>query len=394
MNSTESGSACVRLRHRKQVRTTGTSIENNNKSEKQETSEDSTMQMTIISFEKGEKKVITVNDPDIEDEKEKLRHEEDEESDETPDDNDLAEVTSLATGGRTEQIEKFVRHVLEGGWRVISFHHLPDWLKDNDFLRHYHRPPMPSFKCCFKSIFRVHTETGNIWTHLLGFVAFCVVTVLFFSHASPGYTWQEKAVFTAFFIGALLCLGLSCVFHTVYCHSETVSKLFSKLDYTGISALIVGSFIPWLYFSFYCEHVARYAYIILICVLGAIAIVVSLWDKFSEPKFRPLRAGVFIAMGLSAVIPGVHFFIRTGFPLAFEAGAVGWMALMGAMYIIGAVLYAVRVPERYFPGKCDIVFQSHQIFHVLVVAAAFIHYHGISNMAGYRYSIGECLNEE
>jgi len=35
-------------------------------------------------------------------------------------------------------------------------------------------------------------------------------------------------------------------------------------------------------------------------------------------------------------------------------------------------------------------FQSHQIFHVLVVAAAFVHYHGISEMAMYRMSVGSC----
>lgn len=56
----------------------------------------------------------------------------------------------------------------EGRWRVIPHDVLPDWLKDNDFLLHGHRPPMPSFRACFKSIFRIHTETGNIWTHLLG----------------------------------------------------------------------------------------------------------------------------------------------------------------------------------------------------------------------------------
>lgn len=58
--------------------------------------------------------------------------------------------------------------VWEGRWRVIPFDVLPDWLKDNDYLLHGHRPPMPSFRACFKSIFRIHTETGNIWTHLLG----------------------------------------------------------------------------------------------------------------------------------------------------------------------------------------------------------------------------------
>lgn len=35
-------------------------------------------------------------------------------------------------------------------------------------------------------------------------------------------------------------------------------------------------------------------------------------------------------------------------------------------------------------------FQSHQIFHVLVIAAAFVHYHGISEMAMYRVTVGEC----
>lgn len=41
---------------------------------------------------------------------------------------------------------------------------------------------------------------------------------------------------------------------------------------------------------------------------------------------------------------------------------------------------------------CD-QFQSHQIFHVLVIAAAFVHYHGISEMAMYRMTVGECTTQ-
>ncbi|XP_033862935.2 uncharacterized protein LOC117404239 isoform X4 [Acipenser ruthenus] len=67
-----------------------------------------------------------------------------------------------------EKMEEFVFKVWEGRWRVIPHDVLPDWLKDNDFLLHGHRPPMPSFRACFQSIFRMHTETGNIWTHLIG----------------------------------------------------------------------------------------------------------------------------------------------------------------------------------------------------------------------------------
>ena len=53
-------------------------------------------------------------------------------------------------------------------WDVVHQTHLPDWLKDNEFLIAGHRPQLHSFMECFKSVFRIHTETGNIWTHLLG----------------------------------------------------------------------------------------------------------------------------------------------------------------------------------------------------------------------------------
>ena len=57
---------------------------------------------------------------------------------------------------------------------------------------------------------------------------------------------------------------------------------------------------------------------------------------------------------------------------------------MAFLYILGAVLYGLRIPERFLPGKFDLWFQSHQIFHVLVVFAAMVHYHGMTNMAVHR----------
>lgn len=43
-----------------------------------------------------------------------------------------------------------------------------------------------------------------------------------------------------------------------------------------------------------------------------------------------------------------------GWVNAVSYASVGWLILMGALYILGALLYAGRIPERYFPGKCDI----------------------------------------
>ena len=53
----------------------------------------------------------------------------------------------------------------------------------------------------------------------------------------------------------------------------------------------MGSFVPWLYYSFYCRVGPKIAYNALILVLGSTCIVVSMWDKFAEPKYRPVRAG-------------------------------------------------------------------------------------------------------
>ncbi|XP_022214522.1 adiponectin receptor protein isoform X2 [Drosophila obscura] len=289
-----------------------------------------------------------------------------------------------------EDTQLIEAEVWEASWKVCHYKNLPKWLQDNDFLHRGHRPPLPSFRACFKSIFRIHTETGNIWTHLLGFIAFIGVAVYFITRPSVEIQTQEKIVFGAFFIGAIVCLGFSFAFHTLSCHSVEMGRLFSKLDYCGIALLIMGSFVPWLYYGFYCHYQPKVIYLSVVCVLGVLSIVVSLWDKFSEPAFRPLRAGVFMSFGLSGVIPAIHYSIMEGWFSQMSRASLGWLILMGLLYIAGALLYALRVPERWFPGKFDIWGQSHQIFHILVIAAAFVHYHGISEMAMYRVMYSEC----
>ncbi|PRD26698.1 UNVERIFIED_CONTAM: AdipoR [Trichonephila clavipes] len=191
-----------------------------------------------------------------------------------------------------ENAEQLVRKIWGGAWKVCHFSHLPKWLQDNDFLHKGHRPPLRSFSACFRSIFRIHTETGNIWTHLLGCLLFVGIAAYFLSRPSGLIPWEEKVVFATFFASAIICLGMSSMFHTVSCHSEHIGRLFSKLDYCGIAVLIIGSFVPWLYYGFYCDYQPKVFYFVLVSVLGAASIIVSMWDKFSEPQFRWLRAAI------------------------------------------------------------------------------------------------------
>jgi len=55
--------------------------------------------------------------------------------------------------------------------------------------------------------------------------------------------------------------------------------------------------------------------------------------------------------------------------------------------------YLARIPERLAPGLFDIWFQSHQLFHVFVVAAACVHYYGICVLSHNQTNfLGDCRN--
>lgn len=83
-------------------------------------------------------------------------------------DNELFDFREMAAGAMRHAEELVRRMLLHVSWTICHFHALPKWLQDNDFIWQGYRPPLPSFWDCIKSIFSIHTETGNIWTHMLG----------------------------------------------------------------------------------------------------------------------------------------------------------------------------------------------------------------------------------
>ena len=84
---------------------------------------------------------------------------------------------------------------------------------------------------------------------------------------------------------------------------------------------------------------------------------IFIWGKFNlRSVYRVCLtvAGVFIDLGLSGVIPAMHVVITDGFWSAVNDSALGWLSLMAVLYIVGALIYAARVPERILPGRFDI----------------------------------------
>ncbi|KAJ3283459.1 hypothetical protein HK104_010375 [Borealophlyctis nickersoniae] len=261
---------------------------------------------------------------------------------------------------------------------------------DNLYIFAGYRRIQNSYIGCFKSLLYIHNETGNIFSHLIGALTFLVLALAshtFAMDVKESTRWPDYVVMTIFILSAVICLGLSTMFHTCCCHSQKVAHIWNKIDYVGIVILTVGSFIPSLYYGFYCSPTLQVIYSTGISVLGLVTcptkIMLCLSRTFSRPEYRLVRTLNFVALGLSGIVPVVHAAVIYGVRFMVDSLAAEYVLAMGALYALGAVIYATRVPEKFYPGKFDIWGHSHQIFHVLVLSAALTHYVGV--IKAYRF---------
>lgn len=289
--------------------------------------------------------------------------------------------------------------------RLHFFHEVDEWQQDNHFIRSGYVKGTTSFKECFNSLFYFHNESVNIYTHLLPSI-FVMLSILYYINYQlkiyDNYLgiW-EKLNFVQFGLALTFCLVMSSTFHSIKSHSYKVCKVGNQLDYFGIIILTTCSLISIMLFSFYDEPFWKFTFIIVFLVLGSICTVLTLHLKFATNHYRPLRTTMFIVFGLSGVLPVLIAIKLYGVDAAIERSSAGWLALEGISYIGGALLYAMRIPERFthdeetersllgkpIPGKFDLIGHSHQIFHVMVVVAAFCHWMALVGCYHYLHSV-------
>ncbi|TYZ69019.1 hypothetical protein PybrP1_006503 [[Pythium] brassicae (nom. inval.)] len=177
-----------------------------------------------------------------------------------------------------------------------------------------------------------------------------------------------------FMVSAVICLTCSATFHLMFVHSKPVYFFLSRLDYAGITILIAGSFYPLIYYAFYCQPWARRIYLTAITAMAALTFAVTLVPAFATPKYLVFRTGIFLSLGFFGFVPVSHLVWRFGLFDPHVTVMIGPLLLMGLLYTLGAVIYATRFPERFYPGRFDVWFSSHQLWHICVVAAALVHF--------------------
>lgn len=154
---------------------------------------------------------------------------------------------------------------------LLFWDDLPVWRRDNGFIQSGYRQNSPSYLHSLGSLFYLHNQSVNIWTHLVGAITTVAGSIYLYYVIYPRYenaTLSDVLVFSCFLSGAVLCLGMSATFHVVLDHSREAAQWGNKLDYTGIVALIVGSHVPPLYYGFYCKPVLLKAYLCTVSLLS------------------------------------------------------------------------------------------------------------------------------
>ena len=198
---------------------------------------------------------------------------------------------------------------------------------------------------------------------------------------------HEYAFFVSLFLGAALIIaakgaearvgiavyavslsalfGVSALYHRVDWQRPEVRRWMRRLDHTMIFVLIAGTVTPFALLTMDGPEATA----LLIAVWSAAlagTIVELIW--IDAPKW--VTAIIYVAVGMIGAL---------GFPaIIAETGVTAGILIAGggALYMPGAVIYALQRPD---PSPA--VFGYHEIFHVLVIAAAAAHFAAIALFA-------------
>jgi len=199
-------------------------------------------------------------------------------------------------------------------------------------------------------------------SHEYAFFVSVALGALLVFFADGGHARASVAIYAAS-LSALF--GVSALYHRVNWQRPSARRWMRRLDHTMIFFLIAGTLTP---FAVLVMEPPLATALLIAVWGGALAgtIVELVWTD--SPKW--VHAAVYVAVGLIGAV---------GFPaIIAETGLIAGLLIAagGALYVTGAVVYAVGRPD---PSPA--VFGYHEIFHALVIAAAAAHFAAVAFFA-------------
>ncbi|KAI6083015.1 mPR-like GPCR protein [Hypoxylon rubiginosum] len=273
--------------------------------------------------------------------------------------------------------------------RTVTWHQIPEWQRDNKYILSGYRQAKANYLEILASLTFLHNETCNVYTHLVGALLLPLIAVAFMRVLSEpqflNVSETDYAMFGIYFLCAECCLVLSATFHLLAAHSHDVDQFWHRMDLLGIVIVIVGTFVPGIHYIFSCDPGLQKLHWGIIIASGFTTAGLTSIPGLTTPRWRNAKVGSFVALGASAFIPLLHGVQLYGLEYMLQYSGMRW-------YMLELILYGAgfRIPERFAPGKFDIWGSSHQIFHISILCAMYVHAVGLTQAFAAYHSLDIC----
>eukprot|EP01118_Nematostelium_gracile_P009741 TRINITY_DN3284_c0_g1_i1.p1 TRINITY_DN3284_c0_g1~~TRINITY_DN3284_c0_g1_i1.p1 ORF type:complete len:307 (-),score=26.46 TRINITY_DN3284_c0_g1_i1:99-1019(-) len=255
-----------------------------------------------------------------------------------------------------------------------------------------------SWYYCINSLFKVHNETINIWTHLLGSLYFLfrgmdaalLLTNDTYPQVDPDVLFQNQMVISVLSLCTSTAMFLSAFFHLFNPLSRNHHWRFRVADFSGISFYIVGCIFPLVYLTFNCMQEYLYWNTFVLMMLAIAGLIFPCFEIFHTAAYRNIRISIYILLATYPMWMWVQIVLLLGYPN--ETDSLFYLLLQTYLwYVIGLAFYITRFPENIWPGRFDIWFHSHQWWHVILIVGNRFYFEGILKHMHWRLS-NPCVN--
>ncbi|MFY0523610.1 PAQR family membrane homeostasis protein TrhA [Archangium gephyra] len=191
-------------------------------------------------------------------------------------------------------------------------------------------------------------------SHAVAFVA--ALAGCFFLALAPA-TGVRHLAGMVFGVSLVLMFGISATYHCPN-WSPATSQRIQRLDHAAIYALIAGSFTPVAMLDAAGGWGPRMLWVMWIAALTGAGLAL-----LGRSGPRGLRSLLYVVLGMVSipVIPRL--------PEVIGPARAGWLVFGAVIYALGAGVYARR-----WPDPVPTVFGYHEVFHLMVIAGASVHY--------------------
>ncbi|KAF7238857.1 Progestin and adipoQ receptor family member 4 [Varanus komodoensis] len=245
-----------------------------------------------------------------------------------------------------------------GGPRLLDWASSPPHLQFNRFVLTGYRP-VSSGSGCLRSLFYLHNELGNIYTHGIPLLACLFVLPLTIPWARLSVSWLG-------IVHYLACIfpQLGSVLYHLFMNHEggpAVYRTLLTLDMCGVCMVNTLGALPIIYCTLACAPFLRTVALLSYSGLSSYGIFCAVTARSSVRRLQ--------SFAWQALFRFFFFYLRwvglgTGHPSSLRS-----YLIMDGLAFLGGVINISRVPERWKPGRFDYWFNSHQIMHVLVVVS-------------------------